>query len=55
MPVIRPFAKADESAPVTELPAFKTFQKDIVERCVAPPEATRLAAHLVDCFGFGGS
>ncbi len=45
--------KADESAPVTELPAFKTFQKDIAERCVVSPQVTRLAAHLVDCFGFG--
>jgi hypothetical protein len=47
--------KADESAAVTELPAFKTFQKDIAERCVVPPQVTRLAAQLVDCFGFGGS
>jgi hypothetical protein len=47
--------KADESAAVTELPAFKTFQKDIVERCVVPPQGTRLAANLVDSFGFGGS
>ena len=45
--------KADEAAPVTELPAFKTFSKDIVERCEVPPQATRLAANLVDCFGFG--
>jgi hypothetical protein len=46
--------KADESAPVTELPAFKTFQQGVVERCEIPPRATRLAAHLVDCYGFGG-
>lgn len=46
--------KADEGAPVTELPAFKTFTKDIAERCVVPPQATRLAAHLVDSFGFEG-
>ena len=45
--------KADESAAVTELPAFKTFGKDIVERCEVPPDATRLAAQLVDCYGFG--
>jgi hypothetical protein len=44
--------KADESAAVTELPAFKTFQKDITERCEVPPQATRLAAELVDCYGF---
>ena len=45
--------KADESAPVTELPAFKTFQKGVSERCDVPPVATRLAAQLVDCYGFG--
>ena len=45
--------QADESAPVTELPAFKTFEKGIVERCEVPPKATRLAAQLLDCYGFG--
>ncbi|HEY4366135.1 MAG TPA: hypothetical protein VGN07_02805 [Steroidobacteraceae bacterium] len=44
--------KADESAPLTELPAFKAFQKDIAERCELAPQATRLAAQLVDCYGF---
>jgi hypothetical protein len=47
--------KADESAPVTELPAFKMFEKGIVERCEVPPKATRLAAKLVDCYGFGAA
>lgn len=45
--------KADEAAPVTELPAFKTFEKGVVERCEVPPNVTRLAAQLVDCYGFG--
>jgi hypothetical protein len=44
--------KADESAAVTELPAFKIFQKDIGERCEVPPQATRVAAELVDSYGF---
>lgn len=44
---------ADESAPVTDLPAFKAFQAGITERCEVPPAATRLAAQLVDCYGFG--
>jgi hypothetical protein len=44
--------KADESAPVTELPAFKTFEKGIVERCEASPKVTRLAVQLVDSYGF---
>ena len=47
--------KADEAAPVTELPAFKAFEKGVVERCEVPPNATRLAAQLVDCYGFGAS
>ncbi|MDB6010223.1 MAG: hypothetical protein JWL65_2473 [Gammaproteobacteria bacterium] len=44
--------KADESAPVTELPAFKAFEKGVVERCEVPPKATRLAVQLVDSYGF---
>ena len=47
--------KADESAPVTELPAFKAFEKGVAERCDAPPNVTRLATQLVDCYGFGAS
>jgi hypothetical protein len=47
--------KADESAPVTELAAFKAFEKGVVERCEVPPKATRLAAQLVDCYGFGAA
>jgi hypothetical protein len=45
--------RADESAPVTELPTFKAFQEGVVERCEIPPQATRLAVQLVDCYGFG--
>jgi hypothetical protein len=44
--------KSDEAAPVTGLPVFKTFEKGILERCEVPPKATRLAANLVDCYGF---
>jgi hypothetical protein len=44
--------EADEAASLTELPAFKAFQEDIAERCVVPPQATRLAAQLVDFYGF---
>lgn len=46
--------KADESAPITDLAAFKTFEKGIVERCEVPPKPTRLAANLVDYYGFNG-
>jgi hypothetical protein len=47
--------KEDESARLTELPAFKTFQQDIASRCEVPPQVTRVAAHLVDSFGFSRS
>jgi hypothetical protein len=47
--------KADESAPVTDLPAFKAFEKGILERCEVPPKPTRMAANLVDYFGFGAA
>ena len=29
------------------------IHEGIVERCEAPPKATRLAARLLDCYGFG--
>jgi hypothetical protein len=44
--------KEDESAPVTALPAFKTFEAGIADRCDVPPKATRLAVRLVDSYGF---
>ena len=47
--------RADESAPVTELPTFKTFQEGMVERCELPPHTTRLAVRLVDSYGFCGA
>jgi hypothetical protein len=45
--------KADDAGVLTELPTFKSFQKDIKERCEVEPNATRLAATLVDSYGFG--
>jgi hypothetical protein len=44
--------RADESGPLTDLPAFKTFEKGVVERCEVPPKPTRLTAQLVDYYGF---
>jgi hypothetical protein len=44
--------KEDESAPVTALPAFKTFEEGIPDRCDVPPKATRMAVRLVDSYGF---
>ncbi|HEV7716971.1 MAG TPA: hypothetical protein VGO53_15335 [Steroidobacteraceae bacterium] len=45
--------KADDSAALTELAAFKAFQKGVSERCEVPPQATRFAVQLVDSYGFG--
>jgi hypothetical protein len=45
--------KADDAAPVTELPAFKAFSQEIKERCEVEPNATRHIATLVDSYGFG--
>ena len=46
--------EADDSAQVTGIPAFKRFEQGMGERCEAKPAVTRLAAELVDCFGFNG-
>jgi len=45
--------KADDAAVLTELAAFKAFSKEINERCDVQPDARRVAASLVDCYGFG--
>jgi hypothetical protein len=44
--------KDDDSSPVTELPSFKAYVKDIVERCEAPPASTRLTLQVLDSYGF---
>jgi hypothetical protein len=43
--------RADDSSPVTELPSFKAYAKDVVERCVAPPEPLRLSLRLLESYG----
>jgi hypothetical protein len=40
-----------ESEPLTELPSFKAFGRVVSERCIAPPEITRLTLTLVDSYG----
>lgn len=42
----------DGSDAVTETPAFHAFQADMIERCVVPPQQTRLSVELVDSYGF---
>ena len=44
--------KADDAAVLTELPAFKAFGEGAKERYEAEPNVTRLAATLVDSYGF---
>jgi hypothetical protein len=44
--------KVDESASVTELPSFVKFQQDIADRCLIPPRVDRVAAELIDSYGF---
>ncbi len=39
--------EADDFSPVTELPSFKAYAKDVVARCEAPPEPTRLSVRLL--------
>ncbi len=43
----------DSSDAVTELPAFKRFQKDATERWSVPAEPVRLRVDLVRSYGFG--
>ncbi len=47
--------EADDAASLTELAAFKAFQKGIGERCEVQPQVTRLAAGLVESYGFARS
>jgi hypothetical protein len=42
---------ADDSSPLTELPSFKAYAKDVLARCEAPPEQTRLGLHLLESYG----
>jgi hypothetical protein len=44
-------AKGDDSNAVTELASFKTYAKDVGERCEAPPDVTRLGLRLLEAYG----
>jgi hypothetical protein len=43
----------EDHNPLTGLPSFKAFQKDLKDRCVEPPVVTELFA--VDAYGSSGS
>jgi hypothetical protein len=44
--------KEDEAASVTDLPSFIRFQDAIADRCEIPPQVTRVAAELIESYGF---
>jgi hypothetical protein len=44
-------AKEDAAEPLTELPSFKTYIANILQRCEAPPEQTRLSLTLLESYG----
>jgi hypothetical protein len=44
-------ADADDSSAVTELPSFKTYAKDVGDRCLAPPEPMRFSLRLLESYG----
>ncbi len=43
--------ESDDSSPVTELPSFKAYAKDVSERCALPPEPMRLSLRLLESYG----
>ena len=47
--------QADDSSPVTELPSFKAYAKDVAERCEAPPDVTRLGLRLLESYGLASA
>src|ERR1700722_11797603 len=46
---------ADDSSPLTELPSFKAYAKDVEERCAAPPEVTRFGLRLLETYGIASA
>jgi hypothetical protein len=48
-------AGTDDSSAVTELPSFKAYAKDIIERCEAPPEPMRLSLRLLESYGLASA
>jgi hypothetical protein len=48
-------AKEDDSSPVTELPSFKAYAKDVIGRCQEPPAQTRMSVRLLDSYGLSFS
>ena len=47
--------EGDDSSALTELPTFQAYVKDVVQRCEAPPEATRLSLRLLESYGLASA
>jgi hypothetical protein len=45
----------EDSEAITELPAFKTYTKEIAARCETPVEVIRLGAELLESYGWAGA
>lgn len=43
--------REEDSSPLTELPSFKAYARDIIARCEAPPEPMRLSLQLLEAYG----
>lgn len=43
--------KDQDVSALTELPSFKAFTKDIVERCGMQPEPVRIDGNLIESYG----
>lgn len=46
-------SEGDAAEPLTELPAFKAYVRDIADRFVAPPTVIRIDAMLLEAYGLG--
>ena len=44
-------AQDDSADALVELPSFKAYQAGVMDRCVAPPEVTRIAMEMIEAYG----
>jgi hypothetical protein len=47
--------QADDGSALTELPTFKAYTQNVIERCQAPPVQTRLNISLLDSYGLSSA
>jgi len=48
-------ARDDDADALTGLPAFKAYLANILDRCEAPPEQTRLSLTLLESYGLSSA